>query len=418
MKKEIRNNQALYSQILNFDPVNRKFAPPAPKSAIDPSAGSKVELPSAGLGFGTTQFDHIPGYRTLDDGTIEVTYFAPDAKTVEIAGNGGSMPGRYQMEPCGDGYWKVLITDVGPGFHYHVYIVDGVITFSPTIPFGFGCSYVLNYMEIPDPNEDFYLLKDVPHGSVRMELMKSEITGRYRNLWVYTPHGYDKSDKKYPVMHILHGGGENEVGWFWQGKLNYIADNLIAEGLCEEMIIVASCFAAPKEVDEFVYTNESFPEVMTKEIIPFIDENFRTIPDRNHRAMAGLSAGGSMSRQIAHGYPEYFANLGQFSCGAGFAVEGISTVEGTLGFPKSLTQTPYDAKYAELFKDPQSYNETMDVTFITCGTDDPRHQYTQPQVAELVEKGYNLEYAYYPGYHEWDVWRFSARDYMKRIFKK
>lgn len=419
MKKEIRDNQAIYAHLLDFDPIHRKFVAPEKKSAIDPSAGSKVSMPSAGLGLGTGGFEPVHAARTLDDGRVEITYFAPDAKRVEIAGMGGSMPGRYDLEPQGDGYWRVLIDDVGPGFHFCVFIVDGVLTFSPTMPFGYGFSYVMNYFEVPDPNEDFYLLKDVPHGAIRMELMKSERTGRYRNLWVYTPHGYDTSDKRYPVMHILHGGGENEAGWFWQGKLNYIADNLIAEGKCEEMIIVASSFAAMRELDDGKFINDSFPKVMVDEIVPFIDANYRTIADRNHRAMAGLSAGGSMARQIAHGFPETFANLGQFSCGAGFSVTGISTVENKL-FPGPMGSHPAEMteKYQKLFSSPESYNKTMDLTFITCGTDDPRHQYTEPQVKELRDMGFNVEYSCYPGHHEWDVWRYSARDYMIRLFRK
>ena len=86
----------------------------------------------------------------------------------------------------------------------------------------------IELIEVPDEDSEFYLLNDVPHGTIHMELLKSNTTGRYRNLWVYTPYGYETSGKNYPVMHILHGGGENETGWFWQGKLNYIADNLIA----------------------------------------------------------------------------------------------------------------------------------------------------------------------------------------------
>lgn len=420
MKKEIRDNQALLAHPLHFEPIYRPFIPPEPvKSSIDPSAGSKVTLPSSGLGFGTVPYVPVHAARTLDDGTVEITFYAPDASRVEVAGIGGSMAGRYDLASCGNGYWKVALTDVGPGFHYCSFIVDGVITFNPTMPFGYGCGYVMNFFEVPDPNEDFYLLKDVPHGSIRMELMKSEITGRYRNLWVYTPHGYDTSDKRYPVMHILHGGGENEIGWFWQGKLNYIADNLIAEGKCEEMIIVCSSFAAPKELEDGKFVNDSFPEVMDKEIVPFIDANFRTIADRNHRAMAGLSAGGGMSRQIAHGYPETFANLGQFSCGGGFEVDGVTTVHGTLfKGPAFQTANPYAEQYAKLFSTPEHFNATMDVTFISCGTDDPRHEYTGPQVAELASKGYNIEYSCYPGYHEWDVWRFSARDFMMRLFRK
>ena len=418
MKKEIRENQALNSHILNFDYVQKGMTVPTSQSPIDPAVGSKVVMPSPGFSGSGVPFKRVPGVSILENGKAEITFFAPDAKRVEIAGIGGSMQGRYDMEKQDDGYWKIVLDEVRSGFHYCVFIQDGVMTYSPVLPFGFGCSYVMNYFEVPDEDSEFYLLNDVPHGTIHMELLKSESTGRYRNLWVYTPYGYETSGKKYPVMHILHGGGENETGWFWQGKLNYIADNLIAEGKCEEMIIVASSFAAPKELEDGTFIDKGFPEVMCNEIVPFIDGKYRTIADREYRAMAGLSAGGSMARQIAHGHPECFANLGQFSCGGGFSVAGITTVQGGfLLLPNGTLQASGGPRYDELFASPEHYNSTMKVTFITCGTDDPRHKYTEPQVQELIDKGYNFEYACYPGYHEWDVWRYSARDYMMRLFK-
>lgn len=421
MKKEIRNNQALSSHILNFDQVQKKMAVPTSRNPIDPAAGSKVFMPGAVNTPAGKPYENYPGCRILENGKAEITFFAPEAKRVEIAGIGGSMQGRYDLAKIEDGYWRTVLEDVRDGFHYCVFIVDGVMTYSPVMPFGFGCGYVMNYFEVPLEDEDFYLLKDVPHGDIHMNIVKSEIAGgRYRNLWVYTPAGYEKSTKKYPVMHILHGGGENEIGWFWEGKLNYIADNLIAEGKCEEMIIVASSFAAPIEMEDGTYMAGNFADVMCKEIVPYIDEHYRTISDREHRAMAGLSAGGGVARQIAHNNPQLFASLGQFSSGGGFAVDGVTTIPGgyILKEGKLIEATEVVApKYDELFQSPEHYNSLMKCTFITCGTDDPRHKYTEPQVKEFIEKGYNFEYACYPGYHEWDVWRFSARDYMMRLFK-
>jgi len=419
LKKEIRDNQALNSHMLNFDPVSRKFVLlDSSNSPIDPAAGAKVVLPSVAFNTGAP-FENVPGCRILDSGKAEITFFAPKASRVEIAGIGGSMMGRYDMEKIEDGYWKIVLDDVGPGFHYHVYFVDGVQTVNPVLPFGFGASFVMNYFEVPLPDDDFYLLNDVPHGTIHMDIVKSAATGRYRNLWIYTPAGYEKTDKRYPVMHILHGGGENEVGWFWQGKLNYIADNLIAKGEAEEMIIVASAFAAPKELDDGSFVDDGFPEIMINEIIPFVDEHYRTIADRKHRAMSGLSAGGRMARNIAHNFPEAFGNFGQFSSGAGFAAKGVSTVPGGITFDKDGNPAPFDPPaFGDLFSTPEHYNSMFDVTFVGCGIDDPRHQYTEPQVKEFIEKGYNVKYFSYPGYHEWDVWRFCARDFMKEIFKK
>ena len=270
MKKEIRENQALNSHILNFDYVQKGMTVPTSQSPIDPAAGSKVVMPSPGFSGSGVPFKRVPGVSILENGKAEITFFAPDAKRVEIAGIGGSMQGRYDMEKQDDGYWKIVLDEVRSGFHYCVFIQDGVMTYSPVLPFGFGCSYVMNYFEVPDEDSEFYLLNDVPHGTIHMELLKSESTGRYRNLWVYTPYGYETSGKKYPVMHILHGGGENETGWFWQGKINYIMDNLIAEGKAEEMIIVTNCgYADPADPAKQKTMFSDLSELIKDDCIPF-----------------------------------------------------------------------------------------------------------------------------------------------------
>ena len=396
MKREIRENQALNSHMLLFDPVNHKVEPIPPFSAD----GKAPRMPD---GDRSAPYDDVPGVRTLDDGSVEVTFYAPEAHSVKIVGNGGSMPNSYDMVKGENGYWKVFIDDLGPGFHYHEYYVDGVKTVNPTIPFGYGCSAVLNYLEVPDPNEDFYLLNDVPHGTLHMEIIKSESCCRYRNAWIYTPHGYETSSKRYPVLYIQHGGGEDETGWIWQGKINYIADNLLTAGEMEEMIIVCCAGYAPKRLENGKYVDLNYTDVMINEIVPFIDGKYRTIADREHRAIAGLSMGGGQARAIAHKHPEIFASLGQFSCGGGFIVKGKSIYGPT--------------DYSELFATPEHYNSIMKLTFVSCGTEDPRHKFTSIQVKELADERYHVEYHAYPGNHEWDVWRFSARDFMKLLFK-
>jgi len=272
------------------------------------------------------------------------------------------------------------------------------------LPFGYGCSRVMNFIEVADPAEDFYLLKDVPHGSVRMEIYKSSVSGRFRNCWVYTPPRYDQNvGKSYPVLYIQHGGGENETGWVWQGKINYIIDNLLAAGQCAEMIVVMNSGYVYNEVAEGLFANASLGDVIVKDCIPFIDANFRTKADRQNRAISGLSMGGGHAKTIAFEHNDYFANLGVFSSGSGFEAVGNN-----LGV---------DYDYSSFFVSPEFYNKTMRLTFVGCGEQDPRHEYTGPQVKALQDKGFAVQYHSYPGYHEWDVWRFCARDFIKQLFK-
>ena len=189
-------------------------------------------------------------------------------------------------------------------------------TFNPRVPFGYGCGTFYNVCDTADPDNDFYLLKDVPHGSVHMDLYPSAISGgRVRNCWVYVPPRYAQNpDKRYPVWYLHHGGGENETGWVWQGKVNLILDNLIAEGKCEEMIVVMNSFEAFKPTDdEHVFENVSYSDVLVQECIPYIDGKYRTIADADHRAIAGLSMGVVYSYTTAFRYPDVFRWIGCFS---------------------------------------------------------------------------------------------------------
>jgi len=397
MKKEIRLNQALMSHVLYFDPVSRNEVIPNTKK------GDKPATPGQEHRIGAS-FKHYPAYRTLEDGSFEVYFYAPEAKTVRMVGIIGAMLGGYDLVKGEDGTFVLHIDNPPVGFHFVHFYVDGVRTIHPTMPVGYGAHKILNYLEVADPDNDFYLLKKVPHGRLHIDHIWSDTTERYRNAWVYTPPAYDENpDKRYPVLYIQHGGGENEMGWFYMGKLNYIADNLIAEDACKEMIIVCCAGDHVRHEDDTTCVNLNYAEAVVKEIVPYIDANYRTIADREYRCMAGLSMGGGQAREIAHTYPEVFANMGQFSSGAGFVVEG----ESLYGH--------YD--YSELFKTPEHYNSLMKLTFISCGLDDPRHAYTSVQCKELMDKGYNVEYHVYPGDHEWNPWRQSARDLMKELFR-
>ena len=134
--KELAGNQALLSHALCFDPINQQ------------------QIPGGDFRLHFREFATVPGIRILEDGGVEVTFYAPGAKTVQIQGLGGSFEGIYDLEPVETmtGYWRATLTGLMSGFHYHWYLVDGVKTFHPTIPFGYGCSYVMNYFELPDPN--------------------------------------------------------------------------------------------------------------------------------------------------------------------------------------------------------------------------------------------------------------------------
>lgn len=200
--------------------------------------------------------------------------------------------------------------------------VDGLAVISPRIPTYFRSGKISNYVDIPDPEWDDYLIKNVPHGTLSYEIYWSEVVGDWRRCMVYTPAEYRHNpDKKYPVLYLHHGGGENETSWMFAGKAPQIMDNLIAEGKAVPFIIVTN-YNAPRfttdgehRVDEYREGMEEFCQILLKDCIPFIEREYRVIGDKWHRATAGLSYGCMVTSYTGFGHPEVFGNMGLISGG-------------------------------------------------------------------------------------------------------
>lgn len=341
--------------------------------------------------------DAEPAIKILDNGDVRFRYYAPNAKKVEVAGCGGYFSDeRQEMTKGEDGWWSVTVSGIKPGFHNHKYWVDGNLMVNPDAQIGYGWFYPINVFDLPGEEDGFWMMKDVPHGDVRMELYHSSVTGREKCAWVYTPAGYDDTDKRYPVLYIQHGVGEDEMGWVWQGHINLIADNLIAEGKMEEMIIVMNCGYAFKDGELPTFYPGDFDSELTNNCVPHIDAAFRTLSDRKNRAIAGLSLGSSQAFFTAMHHHVLFASLGVFSG----------------GFP--ITRAEYD--FTDYFNDPEQVNKDFDVLFFSGGDDEGYLVSTDPIVKKEQELGVNVVGYHHPGFHVWDVWRFSAREYLQLLF--
>lgn len=345
--------------------------------------------------------DRKPGVDVLGNGKVTFHFYAPEASCVEIAGIGGGMGNeRHSMEKGEDGFWSVTLTDIPAGFHYHEYYVDKHRSINPDAPLGYGCFYPINYFEMPDAFSDFYYLKDLPHGDVRMELYQSPVTGYTKACWVYTPHDYEKNiSAQYPVLYIQHGVGENETGWIWQGKLNLIADNLIAEGKCRPMIIVMNSGYAFTKGEDPVFFPGDFDRELTEGCIPFIEKKYRILPGHDNRAIAGLSLGSTQAFSIGMKHLDLFSWIGVFSGGL------------------PITRPEYD--YSAFFDDSLAINEALHLLFISCGEQEPMYEPTMETVKHIRQRGCkNILSRHYPGYHVWDVWRYSARDFLQEVFSE
>ena len=385
MKDPILQNQALSQHMLFFDPLNKK-------AVFEKQPDGRGRIYYA---------DEKPGVEILDFGVARFNYYAPDAESVRVKGWGGSMSASYDLAPCGGGYWSCTAEDINPGFHYCDFYVNGVKTLNPLAPYGYGGFYVCNFFEMPDRDADFFLLQDVPHGDVRMELYKSPVNGRTKAAWVYTPPGYDADTaRRYPVLYIQHGVGENETGWIWQGKLNYILDNLIAEGKCEPMLVVMNSGYAFVDGEINMFLPGDFDRELTAGCIPFIDAKYRTRSDRDSRAIAGLSLGSAQAFSIGLNHMEdLFSAIGVFS-------GGINPT-GMFG----------DFDVSAAFEDAERFNRLIKVFFASAGESERMTQANHDTLQALAEKGiHGVEYTH-PGYHEWDVWRYSLREYVQLLFR-
>ncbi|MBO7487667.1 MAG: esterase [Bacteroidales bacterium] len=320
---------------------------------------------------------------------------APQAESVAL-----NLGKNYPMEKNADGIWEVTCDPQVPGFHYYSIIVDGVQLADPSSQLFYGTGKMSSAIEIPEVGVDFYLPKDVPHGEIRMQRYWSELTQAWRTCYVYVPYEYEqKPDKRYPVLYIYHGAGEDETGWPIQGKMDNIMDNLIAAKQAVPMLIVsdrgearipgASMAGGPRGMFNF----DNVDKLATEELIPMIDSKYRTLTDRDHRAITGLSMGGFIAWSVGLNHPELFAYVGGFS-GSGMA------------------QNP-DAYSASL-------NDQYKLLFISTGSEESPQMYsTVTNFRDVLEKN-GVKHIYYesPGVgHEWLNWRRSLREFAPRLFK-
>src|SRR6185312_9728877 len=252
---------------------------------------------------------NIPGEeypRINADRSITFRVQAGQAQKVQVSlGFGQSV---FDMVKGSDGFWEGTSKPLATGFYYYGISVDGFIANDPGSRTFFAARKEVSGLEVPGPESEFFAVKDVPHGTVRTEWYLSKTTGEIRRIFVYTPPGYDQSTARYPVLYLQHGYGEDEAGWSDQGHENFILDNLIAAHKAAPMIIVnengmtgpsfqppsaprAGSKPPPVEQVARYFMNEpyeTFDRLVSRDLISFVDANFRTVADREHRAIAGL----------------------------------------------------------------------------------------------------------------------------------
>lgn len=361
--------------------------------------------------------------RVRADRSVEFSFKAPNATKVEIAGGDGLGKGPFAMTKSGDGIWRITLPPAVPGFHYYWFVVDGVQVNDPGSHTYIGYGRETGGIEIPSEDSGFYEPKQVPHGDVREKWYFSKVTGDWRRAYVYTPPGYDASGTtRYPVLLLQHGSGEDETGWVRQGHMNFILDNLIAAGSAKPMIVVMDrgyAIRASPDSDahgpsssppDMAQAFNAFGDVILNDLIPAIDSSYRTMPGREHRAMAGLSMGGMQTLQIGLHHLDRFAYLGSFS-------GPIRTTGGTPGGPMAAfdPKTAYDGALA----DPAAFNKQVKLLWMGAGTEEKQiHDGIRTAVDALNASGVKTAFVESPGTaHEWQTWRRHLRDFAPLLFR-
>jgi enterochelin esterase-like enzyme len=339
---------------------------------------------------------------------VRVSISAPQAFKVQLDIGGV----KYDLKKDDKGVWTGESNPQDEGFHYYQLNIDGASIPDPGTMYFYGASRWGSAIEIPAKDQDFYALKEVAHGKLSQQLYYSKITNAWRRCFVYTPAEYEKNTtSRYPVLYLQHGSGEDETGWAVQGKAGIILDNLIAEKKAVPMIIVTDNGYASKPSQSMTSPRgpgsgiQTFEEVLIKEIIPMIDDQYRTISDREHRAMAGLSMGANQTIQITMNNLDKFSYIGGFS--------------GTSNYPRTDAidvETFMNGK----FKDGEALNKKIKLFWLGLGTKEPNPFPGSVGAFKNMLDTQGVKYTFYEPQgtaHEWLTWRRSLYQFAQLLFK-
>jgi len=344
------------------------------------------------------------------DNRVTFQFNAPGAQKVQVA----IANVAFDMTKGDDGVWTYTSEPQDYGYHNYWMIVDGAIVLDPATDGFIGYSHDCNGFEIPDPEGDFYDLKEVPHGNVLIKNYFSKVTEAWRMAFIYLPPGYENNTStRYPVLYLQHGGGEDQRVWIEMGRTNLILDNLIAEGKSKPFIVVMETSAAtkpgeappqprrampagkkqeaqggqPAERPRFRFSFDTYAELMINDLIPFIDGNFRTLSDQGSRAMAGLSMGSMVTTAVALPNLDKFSHIGLFSGGT-------------------------------LAPDQISDKSKVKLVFMSYGSRE-RGSERVKEAADVLNKAGIKSVSYISPLtaHEWQSWRRSLREFAPLLFK-
>ncbi len=377
-----KNDLYMFSQFL-FKPVDPKTFPSV--TVLGTPAATNVR---------SARYPQV-----LPDNRVIFRIKAPEAQKVEI-----DLGRKYTMDKDNEGFWTVTTDTISEGIHYYSLIIDGVALADPASETFYGMGRMASGIEIPSRNGEFYAMRDVPHGEIRMKRYFSNVFKEWRRFYIYTPAEYSKNPgKKYPVLYLLHGGGEDERGWGTQGKTDLILDNLIADGAAVPMLIVmmdgntgGGGIRGFGERSLQVFENE-----LTRVVMPLVEENYRAETTSDKRALAGLSMGGLQTLYAGVKNHQMFSHLGVFSSG---------------WFANNPTLS--DPQYAFMKANADAINKNIKVFWVAMGgKEDIAYENCKVMMQKFDEMGIRYQYSEYPGGHTWPVWRNNLYKFAPLLFR-
>ncbi len=377
-----KNDLYMFSQFL-FKPVDPKTFPSV--TVLGTPAATNVR---------SARYPQV-----LPDNRVIFRIKAPEAQKVEI-----DLGRKYTMDKDIEGFWTVTTDTISEGIHYYSLIIDGVALADPASETFYGMGRMASGIEIPSRNGEFYAMRDVPHGEIRMKRYFSNVFNEWRRFYIYTPAEYSKNPgKKYPVLYLLHGGGEDERGWGTQGKTDLILDNLIADGAAVPMLIVmmdgntgGGGIRGFGERSLQVFENE-----LTRVVMPLVEENYRAETTSDKRALAGLSMGGLQTLYAGVKNHQMFSHLGVFSSG---------------WFANNPTLS--DPQYAFMKANADAINKNIKVFWVAMGgKEDIAYENCKVMMQKFDEMGIRYQYSEYPGGHTWPVWRNNLYKFAPLLFR-
>lgn len=344
----------------------------------------------------------------LADRTVTFRILAPNASDVRVSGNDMPEIGQgVEMTKGDEGVWSVTLGPVGPGYYRYNFNVDGVAVIDPRNP-ATSESNANTWSLVGVPGLDYMDTQNVPHGAVAEVTYYSEPLKRIRRMHVYTPPGYESGEGVFPVFFLLHGAMDCDESWTSVGRAGFILDNLIAQGKAKPMVVVMTAgHTGPFRMGGARPTVDEFQEDFNKVVVPYIEEHYRVLTDRAHRAIAGLSMGGAQTITAAMTHFGNYAYIGVFSSGV-FGITG--------GFGGNNQGPSFEEQHQGVLDDPK-LKEGLKLFWFGTGKDDFLVETSRATVEMFRKHKFDVEYMEGEGGHTWIVWREYLRDFAPRLFQ-